>query len=151
MEMLQRLLLGAACFGLAVEVHAAAVMGDGKAVIDALGVDGRWAVTCRQPASADNPYLVFETFREGPAIQRRIAPPDEPREMQLLDVEWKKKTRELVWVIPEGEVMLTVTSQLDGNRMRVMSIVTSDGVKLVSDARGDDGKPTPWLSKCETN
>jgi hypothetical protein len=149
--MRQKLRLATACFGLATVAQAAAAMDDGKAVIDALGVDGRWAVTCRQPASVDNPYLVFETFREGPAIQRRIAPPDEPRETQMLDVVWKKKTRELVWVIPEGEVMLTVTSQLDGNRMRVMSIETTDGVKLVSDARGADGKPTPWLSKCETN
>lgn len=124
---------------------------DGKAVIEGLGVDGRWAETCRAPASVANPYFVYETFREGAPVQRRIAPPDEPRETRLFDILWNKQTRALSWVIPEGEVMLTVISRLDGNRMRVMSIVTSDGVKLVDAARGSDGKPTPWLSKCETN
>lgn len=125
--------------------------GNDKAIIEALGIDGRWAESCRQPASSANPYLVFETFREGPPVQRRVAPPDEDGQTQVLDVEWNKKLRQITWVIPEGEVMLTVTSQMDGNRMRVMSVVTSDGVNLVDGARDADGKATPWLTKCETN
>jgi len=129
----------------------ALALGGDKAIIEALGIDGRWAESCRQPASAENPYLVFETFRDGPPVQRRLAPPDEEGEKQLLDVAWQKTAREITWVIPEGEVMLTVTSRMDGNRMRVISVVTSDGVKLVTEARDDSGKPTPWLTKCETN
>lgn len=125
--------------------------GAGKAVIEGQGIDGRWAVTCSRPASVDNPYLVFETFREGPPEQRRIAPPDEERVVPLLDVQWKKASRELVWTIAEGEVMLTVTSRLEGNRMRVQSIIATDGTKLVAEARDSDGRPTPWLNKCETN
>lgn len=141
----------AAIVCLAAVTEGALALGNDKAVIEGLGIDGRWAESCRQPASAENPYIVFETFREGPPIQRRLAPPEEESEKQLLDVEWKKKAREIKWVIPEGEVMLTVTSKMEGNRMRVLSIVTSDGVKLAAEARDDAGKATPWLTKCETN
>lgn len=141
----------AAVVWLATVTEGALALGNDKAIIEGLGIDGRWAESCRQPASAENPYYVFETFRDGPAIQRRLAPPEEESEKQLLDVEWKKKSREITWVVPEGEVMLTVTSKMDGNRMRVISIVTSDGVKLAAEARDVAGKATPWLTKCETN
>lgn len=141
----------AAIFCLSAGPDGALALGNDKAIIEALGIDGRWAESCRQPASVENPYIVFETFRDGPAIQRRLAPPEEENEKQLLDVEWKKKAREITWVIPEGEVMLTVTSKMDGNRMRVISIVTSDGTRLASEARDAAGKAMPWLTKCETN
>ena len=79
-----------------------------------------------------------------------MAPPDEDRVTELLDIQWKK-TRELVWVIAEGEVMLTIVSKLEGNRMRVWSMSSTDGQYYIAKGLGQDGKPTPWISKCETN
>jgi hypothetical protein len=122
----------------------------GKAIIDALGIDGRWAANCSRPASIDNPYRVFETFRAGPAVERLVAPPAEDRVAELLDVR-RLKTKEVVWTIEDEGVSQTVTSKLDGNRMRIVSITGPDGTSVVKDARLADGTTTPWLSKCETN
>jgi hypothetical protein len=79
-----------------------------------------------------------------------MEPPAEDRVTELLDVQWLK-TKELVWVIAEGEVMLTVVSKLEGNRMRVWSVSTTDGIYYVQKGKGQDGKPTVWFNKCETN
>ena len=119
-------------------------------VIEGLGLDGRWAQSCNRPASADNPYLVYAAPDAGQPTERRVAPPDEDRVTELLNVQWLK-TRELVWVIAEGEVMLTIVSKLEGNRMRVWSMSTTDGQTFISKGKGQDGHPTPWLNKCETN
>jgi hypothetical protein len=119
-------------------------------VIEGLGLDGRWAQNCNRPASADNPYLVYAAPDTGQPTERRVAPPDEDRVTELLEVQWLK-TRELVWVIAEGEVMLTIVSKLEGNRMRVWSMSTTDGKSFVSKGKGQDGHPTPWIHKCETN
>ncbi len=146
----RRQILGCICAVLSVSVAAAQASDAGKAIIDGLGVDGRWAANCSRPASLDNPYRVYETFRAGPPVERRVSPPAEDRVVELLDVQ-RLKTKELVWTIDEDGVLQTVTSKLDGNRMRVVSIVIADGTGLVQNARSTDGKPTPWLSKCETN
>ena len=121
-----------------------------SSVIEGVGVDGRWAQNCNRPASADNPYLVYAAPDAGQPTERRVAPPDEDRITELLDVQWLK-TRELVWVIAEGEVMLTIVSKLEGNRMRVWSMSTTDGKSFIAKGKGQDGHPTPWLNKCETN
>ena len=119
-------------------------------VIEGVGLDGRWAQSCNRPASADNPYLIYTAPDVGQPTERRVAPPDEDRVTELLDIQWKK-TRELVWVIAEGEVMLTIVSKLDGNRMRVWSMSSTDGQYYIAKGLGQDGQPTPWISKCETN
>jgi hypothetical protein len=119
-------------------------------VIEGVGLDGRWAQSCNRPASADNPYLIYTAPDVGQPTERRVAPPDEDRVTELLDIQWKK-TRELVWVIAEGEVMLTIVSKLEGNRMRVWSMSSTDGQYYIAKGLGQDGKPTPWISKCETN
>jgi hypothetical protein len=119
-------------------------------IIEGLGLDGRWSQNCHRPASADNPYLIYTAPEVGQPTERRVAPPDEDRVTELLDIQWKK-TRELVWVIAEGEVMLTIVSKLDGNRMRVWSMSSTDGQYYIAKGLGQDGKPTPWISKCETN
>ena len=138
---------GLSWFATTVPVQAAAAA---RAVIDGMGLDGRWAANCNRQASADNPYFVYETFRAGHPVQRRVAPPEDEQVVELLDVR-KLKRNLLSWVIAEGEVMLTVTSRLEGNQMRVWSIEGSDGVAHVVDAKFADGRATPWLSKCETN
>lgn len=122
----------------------------GSAAIEANGIDGRWAVTCHKPADAENPYLVFEPVTGGPPRQRVVAPPAEDSVVELLEAE-KLKSGEMSWIVPQGEVMLTVLSRLEGNRMRVWSVVTSDGLALVTKGVRDDGTTTPWLNKCETN
>ena len=119
-------------------------------VIEGVGLDGRWAQSCNRPASADNPYLIYTAPDVGQPTERRVAPPDEDRVTELLDIQWKK-TRELVWVIAEGEVMLTIVSKLEGNRMRVWSMSSTDGQYYIAKGLGQDGQPTPWISKCETN
>lgn len=119
--------------------------------IEAVGLDGRWSTNCHRPASASNPYLVYHAPDTGQPTERRVEPPAEDRVTELLDVEVLKTTRELVWVIAEGEVMLTVVNKLDGNTMRVWSVSTTDGVFLVQNGKGQDGKPTPVFHKCETN
>lgn len=119
-------------------------------LIEGLGLDGRWAQNCNRPASAENPYLVYASPETGQPTERRVAPPDEERVTELLDIQWLK-TRELVWVIAEGEVMLTIVSKLEGNRMRVWSMSTTDGQSFISKGKGQDGHPTPWINKCETN
>lgn len=119
-------------------------------LIEGVGLDGRWAQNCNRPASADNPYLIYSAPDAGQPTERRVAPPEEDRVTELLDIQWLK-TRELVWVIAEGEVMLTIVSKLEGNRMRVWSMSTTDGKYFVSKGKGQDGHPTPWISKCETN
>jgi len=119
-------------------------------LIEGLGLDGRWAHDCNRPASAANPYFIYTAPDAGQPTERRVAPPDEDRVIDLLDIQWQK-TRELVWVIAEGEVMLTVVSKLEGNRMRVWSMTTTDGQSSISKGKGQDGHPTPWLNKCETN
>ena len=138
---------GLSWFATTVPVQAAAAA---RAVIDGMGLDGRWAANCNRQASADNPYFVYETFRAGHPVQRRVAPPEDEQVVELLDVR-KLKRNLLSWVIAEGEVLLTVTSRLEGNQMRVWSIQGSDGVAHVVDAKFADGRATPWLSKCETN
>lgn len=119
-------------------------------LIEGLGLDGRWAQDCHRPAGASNPYLVYSAPDAGQPTERRLAPPDEERVTELLDVQWLK-TRELVWVIAEGEVMITIVSKLEGNRMRVWSTSTTDGQYFVSTGKGEDGRATPWINKCETN
>ena len=119
-------------------------------VIEGVGLDGRWAQSCNRPASADNPYLIYTAPDVGQPTERRVAPPDEDRVTELLDIQWKK-TRELVWVIAEGEVMLTIVSKLEGNRMRVCQCHRPTGsttsqrglVKTVSPRRGSaSARPT---------
>lgn len=119
-------------------------------VIEGLGLDGRWSQNCQRPASADNPYLIYAAPDVGQPTERRVAPPEEDRVTELLEIQWKK-TRELVWVIAQGEVMLTIVSKLDGNRMRVWSMSSTDGKYYIAKGLGQDGQPTPWISKCETN
>lgn len=138
---------GLTCFATTLPLQAAEAA---RAIIDGMGLDGRWAPNCNRQASADNPYFVYETFRAGHPVQRRMAPPEDEQVVELLDVR-KLKRNLLSWVIAEGEVMLTVTSRLEGNQMRVWSIEGSDGVAHVVDAKFADGRATPWLSKCETN
>lgn len=138
---------GLTCFATTVPVQAAEAA---RAIIDGMGLDGRWAANCNRQPSADNPYFVYETFRAGHPVQRRVAPPEDEQVVELLDVR-KVKRNTLSWVIAEGEVTQTVTSRLEGNQMRVWSIEGSDGVALVVDAKFSDGRVTPWLSKCETN
>ena len=145
-----RNILVPACAALCLSAGATGASDAGKAIIDALGIDGRWAANCSRPASIDNPYRVFETFRAGPAVERLVAPPAEDRVAELLDVR-RLKTKEVVWTIEDEGVSQTVTSKLDGNRMRIVSITGPDGTSVVKDARLADGTTTPWLSKCETN
>lgn len=138
------------CAALCLSAAAARASDSGRAIIDALGIDGRWAANCSRPAGIDNPYRVFETFRAGPAVERIVAPPADDRVAALLDVR-RLKTKEVVWTIEDEGVLQTVTSKLDGNRMRIESITAPDGTAMVKNARSADGKITPWLSKCETN
>ena len=119
-------------------------------LIEGLGLDGRWAHDCNRPANEENPYLIYAAPDAGQPTERRVAPPGEDRLTELLDIQWLK-TRELVWVIAEGEVMLTIVSKLEGNRMRVWSTSTTDGQFFISKGKGQDGHATPWLNKCETN
>ena len=119
-------------------------------LIEGLGLDGRWSADCHRPASDKNPYLVYAAPDTGQPTERRVEPPAEDRVTELLKMQWLK-TKELVWVIAEGEVMLTIVSKLEGNRMRVWSVSTTDGTYFVQKGKGQDGKPTAWFNKCETN
>lgn len=121
-----------------------------SSLIEGLGLDGRWSADCHRPPAAGNPYLVYAAPDAGQPTERRVEPPEEDRVTELLDLQWLK-TKELVWVIAEGEVMLTVVSKLEGNRMRVWSVSTTDGIYFVKKGKDQGGKPTPWFNKCETN
>ena len=121
-----------------------------SALLEGLGIDGRWARDCHGPPGAKNPYTVYATPDQGQPTEKVVGEDGSERVAELLDVQWLK-TRELVWVIAEGEVMITIVTKLEGNRMRTWSSSATDGPQYVSKGKFGDGKPTPWLNKCETN
>lgn len=121
-----------------------------NAVLAGAGIDGRWARDCGKPPSAKNEYLVVQVpDNAGPRLQMDFGQGDEGAialsGVRLLgngDVEW---------VQAEGEVMLTVQTQLRGNKMRTWSVVSSDGRVDVVGGKDSNGAATPSFSKCETN
>lgn len=121
-----------------------------SSLLEGLGIDGRWAQDCHRPPSAQNPYTVYVTPDQGQPTQKTVGEAGDERVVELMDVQWLK-TRELVWVIAEGEVMITVVTKLEGNRMRIWSSRATEGPASVSKGKDSEGTPTPWLNKCETN
>lgn len=130
-----------------------AVAGDapqGSAILLAAGIDGRWAVDCNQPPSETNANLTYEAPDNGGPKQHYRVDPLEDHVTELLDVA-RLKNGDLQWVIAEGEVMLTIVTQLKDNRLRTWSSSSTDGRQYITKGKLGDGKPVPWFNKCETN
>ena len=122
----------------------------GSPVLLGAGLDGRWAIDCNGPASAANIVLSYVTPDKGPPTERFSEDPVDVRTTELLDVK-QLKNGDLEWVVAEGEVMITIQTQLKDNRLRTWSSVSSDGHQYITKAKTGDGKPVPWFNKCETN
>jgi len=122
----------------------------GSAILEAAGVDGRWAVDCNAPASEANAMLTYVTPDNASPTEHYRVDPVEDHVTELLDVS-RLKNGDLQWVIAEGEVMLTIVTQLKDNRLRTWSSSSSDGRQYITKGKLGDGKPVPWFNKCETN
>ena len=138
-------------FALAVVGSALAqVPASGSSILQGVGLDGRWAVDCNKPVSEGNAFLTYVTPDNGvPTEHYRVDPLDE-HVTELLDVQ-KLKNGDLQWVIAEGEVMITIVTQVRDNRLRTWSSSTSEGHEYITKGKLGDGKPAPWFNKCETN
>jgi hypothetical protein len=122
----------------------------GSAILQAAGIDGRWAVDCNSSASAANVMLTYVTPDNASPTEHYRVDPVEDHVTELLDVS-RLKNGDLQWVIAEGEVMLTIVTQIKDNRLRTWSSSSSDGREYISKGKLGDGKPAPWFNKCETN
>lgn len=122
----------------------------GSSILQSIGLDGRWAVDCNKPASESNAFLTYVTPDNGTPTEHYRVDPVEDHVTELLDVQ-KLKNGDIQWVIAEGEVMLTIVTQLRDNRLRTWSSSSSDGREYISKGKLGDGKPVPWFNKCETN
>jgi len=121
-----------------------------KAMLQGIGLDGRWANDCNKAAAADNAMLVYSTPDNGPPTERFRGDLADERTVELLDVRHLAND-DLHWVIAEGDVMLTVVTQLKDDRLRTWSSSSGDGRYRVKDGKMADGKASPWFNKCETN
>jgi len=122
----------------------------GSAILLGAGLDGRWAIDCNKPASETNAMLTYVTPDAAAPTEHYRVDPVEEHVTELLDVS-RLKSGDLQWVIAEGEVMLTVVTQLKDNRLRTWSSSSSDGRQYITKGKLSDGKPVPWFNKCETN
>jgi len=122
----------------------------GSAIPQGAGLDGRWAIDCNRPASDSNATLTYVTPDNAAPTEHYRVDPLEDHVTELLDVT-RLKSGDLQWVIAEGDVMVTVVTQLRDNRLRTWSSSSSDGRQYIAKGKQGDGKAVPWFNKCETN
>ena len=119
-------------------------------LLEGVGLTGRWAQNCLQPAQSGNPYLIYDTPANAPPTEQYVVDSFEPRVSELLDVKIRKDGK-LEWVQAEGETMLTIVTLLQGNRLRTWSSSATLGNVSIANGKFAEGGSTPWYNKCETN
>ncbi|MEQ1753747.1 MAG: hypothetical protein ABL973_06410 [Micropepsaceae bacterium] len=121
-----------------------------SALLQGLGLDGRWAQNCSDPPAANNAFLVYLAPDDvAPSVQYYEDPGDITT-FPLSDVR-QLKNGDIEWVQAEGEVMITLVTQVRGNRLRTWSAANSEGQAYVVRGKYSNGGQTPWFNKCETN
>ena len=113
------------------------------------GLLGSWAVDCRAPPSASNPYQTFVPSTDGqPSRQLIVGNPDLDRLVPVHDVKELGSDR-ISLSFPQNNITVTVVLVKDKGRVRPLESSTSDGQSVVADGMVErTGQLTAWFQKC---
>lgn len=124
--------------------------GVGSAILEKLGLPGRWAQDCFRPYNTHNPHLIYTAPTNGVPTEQVLMDPNFDRTTELLDVK-ELPGGSVQWTQKAGDTMVTVVTKLEGNRQKTWSSTVDDGTQLISNGKFSGGGEPPWFSKCETN
>jgi len=120
-----------------------------KELAEKLGVIGTWAADCGQPASAQNPYVVYRALDAGHLQRDTMTGPSTRAAVSVADTITELDPGQLIvsWPDDKGRVINVVHQQ--GSRGRLMESVRDTGEKLYENGRRvRDNLETKWFSKC---
>jgi hypothetical protein len=141
----QRLFHAAAAILVATIATGSAAQASDSAVVEGIGLTGRWAQDCQRPASATNIHVAYTAPDVGLPTETLRADDGDPFVTELHDVK-SLKGGKVQWT--DATITQTFVIQMQGNRMRTWSV---SGPGAVENGKSASGAQTPWLNKCETN
>ena len=120
------------------------------ALIEGLGIDGRWARNCSGSASEANAYTLYKVRSGSAPTETRTTGAEIAESATLSNVRRAEEGR-VAWTRTSDAGAVDIVMQLKGNQMRLWSAVAGDGTTEAAHGKDAQGHATPWLNKCETN
>lgn len=126
-------------------------------VLDRFGWAGSWAISCKEPASAQNWHMLVFRDANGLARRRLERGPDSSTLMTVVDsaqiitsttIKVRVRNDDPNWGLSNG----TTTDVLmvkENSRMRTLESKGSDGKEYIKDGiLVSSGQPASWIEKC---
>ena len=141
-------------FGAFVSILCCPVQAEGlsadSAVLQGVGLDGRWAQDCSKPAGEHNAYVVYVAPENATPTEQTYVDPGDIKTSALSHVR-ALKNGDIEWAQTSEEVTTAVVTQVRGNRLRTWSSTNSEGLSDIVRGKYSNGRQTLWFNKCDTN
>jgi Flp pilus assembly protein TadD len=114
------------------------------------GLIGTFAADCRQPVSAQNPYVVHRP--NGDFVQRdNMIGPTERSEASIIDSATERRPNELLVGLTDGSGRVDWIIRMESGQWRLIEASRASGESIVSAGRAVDGAraQTSWFQKCQ--